>query len=56
MLLDELYDSPDLIYKPKRIPLSTNIEGFQALAWALPPLLVKWSGRIRELALDSACK
>lgn len=56
LLLEELYDDPEIRYKPQRIPLSSDIDGFQALAWALPPMLAKWGGRIRELALDSACE
>lgn len=56
LLLEELHDDPMVRYKPEHISLSTSIEGFQSLAWALPPVIVKWGGRVRELALDSACK
>ncbi|RDX40007.1 hypothetical protein OH76DRAFT_1366849 [Lentinus brumalis] len=31
-----------------------EVEGFTALAFALPNILRKWGGRIREIALDSA--
>ena len=30
-------------------------DGFQGIAFALPEVIRKWGGRIRELALDSAC-
>lgn len=37
------------------VPLH-NEDGFTALAFALPKVLRQWSGRIREVSLDSACK
>jgi hypothetical protein len=33
-----------------------QIEGFRAVAFALPGILQKWAGQIREVALDSACE
>jgi hypothetical protein len=38
---------------PIKIP---NRDGFVAIAWAVPELLQKWGGQLREIALDSACK
>lgn len=32
------------------------VEGCVALAWSLPDILMKWGGRIREIAMDSTCK
>jgi hypothetical protein len=42
-------------YQAKAIPLP-DIEGFTAIAFALPEPLRKFGGRIRELVADSACK
>lgn len=33
-----------------------QIEGFRAVAFALPSVLQKWAGQVREVALDSACE
>lgn len=37
------------------IPLHEE-PGFTALAFSLPQILRQWGGRIREIALDSACE
>ena len=31
------------------------VEGFQMLGFAIPSIMSKWKGRIREVAMDSAC-
>lgn len=33
-----------------------SVEGFSVVAFALPSVLQKWGGQIREIAMDSACK
>ena len=42
------------LYSVESIPLHEEA-GFTALAFALPEILQQWGGRIREIALDSAC-
>jgi hypothetical protein len=42
-------------YRAEAIPLP-DLEGFTAIAFALPEPLKKFGGRIRELVADSACK
>ncbi len=32
-----------------------ELDGFTAVAFALPEIIRQWGGRIRELALDSTC-
>jgi len=43
------------LYSVEPIPLAQE-DGVTAIAFALPDLLRQFGGRIRELALDSACK
>lgn len=43
------------LYVVEPIPLHDE-EGFTALAFSLPEILRQWGGRIREVALDSACE
>lgn len=56
LLLAELAWDESSLHRPQRIPLSTSLDGFQALAWALPSMLSQWVGRIREIGMDSACE
>jgi hypothetical protein len=62
MLLDE-FTAPEPtptsgdkepLYTIEQIPLASQ-PGFTAIAFALPKLLREVGGRVRELALDSAC-
>ncbi|KAF8575660.1 hypothetical protein K439DRAFT_1623434 [Ramaria rubella] len=41
------------MYRAEHIPLPAE-EGFTALAWCMPDMLLQWGGRIREVAIDSA--
>lgn len=43
------------LFRAEPIILHT-VEGFSVVAFALPSVLEKWGGRVREVALDSACK
>jgi hypothetical protein len=43
------------LYAVEPIPLHKE-DGFVAIGFALPELLRKWGGRIREICLDSACR
>jgi len=43
------------LYSAEPIPLARE-DGVMAIAFALPDLLRQFGGRIRELALDSACE
>ncbi len=42
-------------YHAQIITLPTEDERYSALAWCLPDMHLQWGGRIREVALDSAC-
>jgi hypothetical protein len=42
-------------YTVQPIPLQGE-DGVVAIAFALPEILRKWGGRVRELSLDSACR
>ncbi|KAF8587588.1 hypothetical protein K439DRAFT_1547853 [Ramaria rubella] len=53
-LLEEAQTKGGLgIYRAEHISLPTG-DGFTALAWSLPDMLLQWGGRIHEAALDSA--
>ncbi|KAF8575877.1 hypothetical protein K439DRAFT_1649430 [Ramaria rubella] len=53
-LLEEAQTKGGLgIYCGEHISLPTE-DGFTALAWSLPDMLLQWGGRIHEAALDSA--
>ena len=55
-LLDEAKEKDGLgMYRAEAISLPTE-DGFTGLGWCLPDMLNQWGGRIREVALDSACK
>lgn len=43
------------LYTVQPIPLHTE-PGMVAIAFALPDILRKWGGRVREVSLDSACE
>ena len=56
IILEEARESGNHgLYKVEPIPLRDE-PGFVAIAFALPDLLRKWGGRVRELSLDSACE
>lgn len=55
ILLEEAAQTSESLYQVHEIPLP-EVEGYTVLAFALPNVLRQWGGRIRELALDSACK
>lgn len=42
-------------YQIESIPLHDE-PGFTGIAFALPHILRKWGGRIREISLDSTCQ
>lgn len=54
ILLEEAQAKPGL-YTVEPIPLVPEA-GVSALAFCLPGLLRQFGGRVREVALDSACK
>lgn len=54
ILLEEAQASKGL-YQVQEIPLP-DIPGYTVLAFALPNVIRQWGGRVRELALDSACE
>jgi hypothetical protein len=56
LLLEEAKTTgPHSLYVVKPIPLHSE-DGIIAIAFALPDVLCQWGGRIREVALDSACE
>lgn len=54
ILIDEAAKDPSSLYTVESIPLHEE-EGFTAIAFALPEMILQWGGRIREIALDSTC-
>jgi hypothetical protein len=54
MLIDEAEKNTSSLYSVESIPLHEE-EGFTALAFSLPEIILQWGGRIREIALDSTC-
>ncbi|KAL0569697.1 hypothetical protein V5O48_012270 [Marasmius crinis-equi] len=53
--IDVPRDEKQSLYEVENIPLpEDSSDGFTAVAFALVPLLRKWSGQIREISLDSA--
>jgi hypothetical protein len=55
ILLKE-FSQANSAYKIEPIPVPQNQDdGFTAIAFALPTLIRKWGGKIREVALDSTC-
>ncbi|KII86095.1 hypothetical protein PLICRDRAFT_115218, partial [Plicaturopsis crispa FD-325 SS-3] len=55
ILLDEAREREDVdnLYAAQTIPI-TDEEGYTSVAFALPDVLRKWGGRVREVSLDSA--
>lgn len=56
ILLEEFCNTPaPSPYLVEPIPRPEVDDGFTALAFSLPNPIRKWGGKIREVALDSAC-
>ncbi len=56
ILLEEFRNQPSgSAYNIEPIPMPEADDGYTALAFSLPNPIRKWGGKIREVALDSAC-